>query len=79
MTHAGNSGSDPHQDQASRFVAELRAALATAGAAEVLQSSSPPDELLDLIVRTAALASSEPNTGRDRVNAICSQLQASVR
>lgn len=55
---------DPGPDEPgaaeSRFIAELRAALATAAAAQLLQTGSPPDQLLELIVRTAARAIRSP-------------------
>lgn len=44
----------------SRFVAELRAALSTATAARLIAMSSPPDQLLGLIVRAAARAIPSP-------------------
>lgn len=44
----------------SRFVAELRAALATATAAHLIETPAPPDHLLELIVRTAARAIPSP-------------------
>lgn len=47
-------GSDQHGTQESRFAAELRAALATATAARLIETSSPPDQLLERIVRAAA-------------------------
>lgn len=49
-------GSDEPDMDESRFIAELRAALATTTAAQLLQPRSSPDQLLELIVRTAARA-----------------------
>jgi len=49
-------GADSSAAEDSRFVAELRAALTTATAAQLLQSASQPDQLLVRIVRTAARA-----------------------
>lgn len=43
-----------------RFVAELRAALSTATAAHLIETASPPDQLLELIVRAAARAIPSP-------------------
>ena len=44
----------------SRFVQELRGALATALAANALAGPTPPDRHLDAIVRTAARAIPSP-------------------
>ena len=48
------------QPDTSRFVAELRGALALASAADVLLTPSPLDQLLDLLVRAAARAIPSP-------------------
>ena len=57
------AGRSPEADQGTvdaRFAAELRAALTTARAADALTAPSPPDRLLDLLVRTAARAIPSP-------------------
>lgn len=51
---------DQPEDAESRFVAGLRAALSTATAAQLIQTTSQPDLLLELIVRTAARAIPSP-------------------
>lgn len=58
------SSSESESEQAERedrqFIAELRAALSTATAAQAIETSSPPEQLLELIVRAAARAIPSP-------------------
>ena len=53
-------GADQVESEDRQFIAELRAALSTATAAQAIETSSPPEQLLELIVRAAAQAIPSP-------------------
>lgn len=60
MSHRPNSTSGETDGEDRQFVAALRTALATATAADTIGNPTPPDQLLEMIVRAAARAIPSP-------------------